>query len=240
MTEGPAPRPPALSVVVPTLDEAARIEGLLTGLAAQLGPDDEVVVVDGGSRDATRRRCEPFVRTGRVRWLEAPRGRARQLNRGAAAAQGPWLLFLHADTTLSAGALAGARAAAGRPGVEWGYFPTRLDGEGAALRWIERGIDWRTRLFGAPSGDQGLLVRRDLFAALGGFPDVPFLEDLALADRLRRRRRPTRLPGTIATSPRRWLEGGIARTVVRMWALRLAYRLGASPARLARFYPPSP
>lgn len=227
---------PTLSVVVPTLNEAGRIEQLLAALTGQLAPGDEVVVVDGGSQDGTLAACAPFETAGRARLVVAPRGRAAQLNHGAREAGGDWLLFLHADTSLPEDALAAARATALTPGVEWGYYPMRLDGAGLTLRAIERGIDWRTRLFGAPSGDQGLLVRRDVFVAVGSFPEVPFLEDLAVGDRLRRRRRPTRLDAVIATSPRRWLGAGVIRTVVRMWALQAAYRLGASPARLARFY----
>ncbi len=228
-------RPPPLAVIVPTLDEEAAVGGLCGELARQLAADEELVIVDGGSRDATVTRA--LRACPRARVLQAARGRAPQLNAGAAATRARWLLFLHADTLLPPAALAAARAAQGRPGVGWGYFPVRLGARGWIYRLIEGGMDLRTRLFCTPSGDQGLLVRRKLFVDLGGFPQEPLLEDLLLVDLLRRRAPPARLEATLTTSARRWQRQGALRTVLRMWTVRTAFRAGVSPARLARSYP---
>lgn len=225
---------PTLSVVVPALDEAARVGPLLRALDADLGPGDEVLLVDGGSRDGTADRARALG-LPRVRVLEAPRGRARQMNAGAAAARGDWLVFLHADGGLPRAALGAVRAAA----EEWGYFALRLDAPGLAFRAVEAGINLRSRAFDTPSGDQALFVRRVTFEALGGYPDVPLMEDLLLADALRARGAPCRPAVRVTTSARRWRARGVARTVARMWALRAAFRLGAPPSRLAARYPPS-
>lgn len=226
----------ALSLVIPTLEEAPRIGPLLRALHPLLGPHDEALVVDGGSRDGTAARARALG-LPRVRVLESPRpGRAAQMNHGAAAAAGEWLLFLHADAGVEPALLDALRAAG--PDVAWGFGRVRLDEPGAAYRLIEAAIDARSRAFGTPSGDQGIFVRRPLFAAVGGYPDVPFLEDLLLVDRLRRRAPPWPLRRRVWTSARRWRRHGVARTVLRMWALRAAFRLGVPPERLARAYRP--
>lgn len=220
-------------MIVPTLDEAATIEHTLAAALPQLGPADELLVVDGGSADDT---------LARVRSLDAPRlrvlthdrpSRALQQNLGAAAAKGPWLLFLHADTRLPLGALERVRASA----TDWGYFALALDAGGPVMWAIQAGINRRSRAWDTPSGDQALFVQRDAFYAAGSFPDEPLLEDLLLVDRLRRRGPPTRIDVPVVTSARRWRRHGALRTVVRMWTLRAAFRLGASPQRLARHYP---
>lgn len=220
-----------LSVVVPARNEAGAIEGTLLPLQPLRGPGCEVVVVDGGSGDDTALRAARLA----DRVLHSPPGRARQMNAGARAARGDILLFLHADTLLPAGAVEAVRSGLrGRYG--WGRFDVRLTGRHPLLRVVERGISWRSRLTGIASGDQAMFVRRDWFEAAGGFPEIPLMEDLALSRTLNARGRPLCLRSPVLTSSRRWERRGIVRTILLMWRLRLAYYLGADPARLADRY----
>src|SRR3989441_324585 len=223
--------PAALSVVVPTLDEA---EALPATLAAARQPGvHEVIVVDGGSRDDTRAvACSLADRV-----LEAPRGRARQMNAGAAAARGDVLLFLHADTRLPAGYAQAVAGALADPAVVGGRFDVRLDAAGLAYRAIGRLISLRSRLTHVATGDQAIFVRRAVFERLGGYPLVPLMEDVALSRAMKRAGRVACLNETVTTSARRWQRHGVARTVLVMWALRAAYYAGVPPARLARIYP---
>jgi len=221
----------ALSVVVPTLDEA---EALPATLAAARQPGVcEVIVVDGGSRDGTR----AVARTLADRVLEAPRGRARQMNAGAAAARGDVLLFLHADTRLPAGYAQAVAGALADPAVVGGRFDVRLDAAGLAYRALGRLISLRSRLTRVATGDQAIFVRRVVFERLGGYPLVPLMEDVALSRAMKRAGRVACLSETVTTSARRWQRHGVARTVLLMWALRAAYYAGVPPARLARVYP---
>ena len=201
---------PTLSVVVPTLDEA---EALPASLAAARQPGvHEVIVVDGGSRDGTL----AVARARADRVLEAPRGRARQMNAGAAAARGDVLLFLHADTRVPAGYARAVARALADPAVVGGRFDVRLDAAGLAYRALGRLISLRSRLTRVATGDQAIFVRRAVFERVG---PIACLRD------------------TVTTSARRWQRHGLARTVVLMWALRAAYYAGVPPARLARVYP---
>lgn len=222
---------PSLSVILPTLDEAAGIQATLGDLQPLRAAGHELILVDGGSRDATLELARPLV----DRALDGPRGRARQMNAGAALARGAVLWFLHADTRVPLGALAALDGAI-RAGHPWGRFDLRLSGRQPLLRVVERMISLRSRLQGLATGDQGLFVERRLFESLGGYPDIPLMEDLALAKALRRHRRPVCLRPCLISSSRRWERNGVARTILLMWRLRLAYALGADPARLARHY----
>ena len=217
---------------MPSLDEADGIGAALEALRPLRDRGHEVIVADGGSTDGTPR----LAARGADRVLAAPRGRARQMNAGAAAASGRVLVFLHADTTLPPDAdRAVSEALGGRPG--WGSFGVRLSGPHPAFRVIERMITLRSRLSGIATGDQAIFVARDLFFAAGGFADVALLEDVELCRRLRRTVRPVRpRGGPVVTSSRRWEAGGIARTTALMWWIRGAYALGADPDRLARRY----
>ena len=224
--------PPAISVVVPVLDEAATLERSLLPLQSVRGSAAEVIVVDGGSRDATPRVAHPLC----DRVLVAPRGRARQMNAGAESAAGRVLLFLHADTRLPPGWLAMVREAIETRGREWGRFDVRLDGVHPMLRVVERAMNLRSRLSGIATGDQAMFVARAAFEAVGGFPDIALMEDIALSGALRARSRPACLRAAAVTSSRRWERNGIARTIVLMWRLRLGYAFGADPNKLARRY----
>ncbi len=219
-----------LSIVMPALDEAVGIEAALAALAPVRARGAEVIVVDGGSRDDTVTRARPLA----DRVLTAPRGRALQMNAGAAAAHGEVLLFLHADTRLPANADALARDGLARAGRVWGRFDVRFTG--GALPLIAFMMNMRSRATGIATGDQALFVTRAAFEGAGGFPAVALMEDVMLSARLKRLSRPLCLRARVTASPRRWQEHGTLKTVLLMWRLRLAHFLGADPARLARQY----
>jgi rSAM/selenodomain-associated transferase 2 len=190
-----------------------------------------VILVDGGSRDDTRERA----RGGVDLLLTCEPGRAMQMNLGAAAARGRLLWFLHADSRISPAVLDQLSAAAAA-GQGWGRFDVRLSGDDRLLRLIERLMVWRSRLTGIATGDQAIFVRRDWFTAIGGFPPLPLMEDVAISRRLRRRAWPRRLTARVQTSGRRWQRHGIVRTVLLMWRLRLLFFLGVPAERLAASY----
>jgi rSAM/selenodomain-associated transferase 2 len=223
-----------LTIVMPCLDEGAGIAAVLAALQPYRAAGHEVIVVDGGSRDGTPEAARPLV----DRVLVASRGRAVQMNAGAAAASGDVLLFLHADTRLPSAAdrliLDGLRGR-GRP---WGRFDVRLSGPAPMLRVVERLMNIRSRLSGIATGDQAIFVTRQAFEAVGRYPEIPLMEDIALSKRLKRIGRPLCLRERVVTSSRRWEQAGVWRTILFMWRLRLAYFLGADPSALARRYYP--
>ena len=171
-------------------------------------------------------------------WVEAERGRARQMNAGAAAAEGRWLIFLHADTRLPAQWREAIARADTDPDVDAGCFRFALDSASAAARAIEFGVRLRVRAFNLPYGDQAIFVRRDVFDRLGGYPDMPLMEDIALTSALRRIGRPVCLRAHVTTSGRRWEKHGVFRTILMMWRLRLEYWRGTSASALAERYAP--
>lgn len=215
--------------MVPALDEAATIVEVLS--SAREPGVKEIVVVDGGSSDATVARA----RTVADLVLAAPRGRATQMNAGAAATSGDVLLFLHADTMLCAGFADAVRRAIA-DGAIAGRFDVRLDGRHRFLPVVAWLMNVRSRWTGIATGDQAMFVRRDVFDALGGFAPLPLMEDVELSVRLRRAGRLAALRSRVATSARRWEEHGVARTIVLMWTIRLAYACGVPAERLARWY----
>ncbi len=222
---------PAISVIVPMLDEAAGIQATLQPLQAWRAAGHEVLVVDGGSRDASVERAAPLADAV----LHAGRGRARQMNHGAAAARGEVLLFLHADTRLPADALCALQPALAA-GAGWGRFDVRLSARRPLFRLLGALINLRSRLTGIATGDQAIFVRRAWFEDLGGYPEIPLMEDVALSRSLKRRARPACLRTRVTTSSRRWEEHGPWRTIVLMWRLRFDYWRGVDPARLAQRY----
>ncbi len=235
---------PAVSVVVPALDEEAAMPGLLAGLEAQAGgPPLEVILADGGSVDGTL----PRFAAGTGGWgargwtartvVSTRAGRAAQMNAGACLARAGAILFLHADTRLPPGAIQALAAALADPAVVGGGFRHRFSEPGILLRLISAYTTVRSLVRGIHYGDQGMFVRRPVFEALGGFPDVPLFEDLRLARALRRRGRVVTLPLAIETSARRLRQGGVGRTVARFAWLKLRHALGADPARLKAGYP---
>jgi rSAM/selenodomain-associated transferase 2 len=219
-----------LSVVMPVLNEATRIQSGLRALAPLRARGAEVIVVDGGSRDGTAARAGPL--TDQV--LTAPRGRAAQMNAGAAAATGDVLLFLHADTWLPEYADLLIRDALARSPQVWGRFDVHF--AGGALPLVATMMNLRSRLTGIATGDQAMFMTRDAFTRAGGFAEIALMEDIALSARLKRLSRPLCLTARVTTSARRWQTHGALRTVLLMWRLRLAFFLGADPQRLARAY----
>lgn len=221
-----------LSIIIPCLNEADRIAGTLAALEPVRRRGAEVIVVDGASEDGTAERAAPLADVV----ITAPRGRASQMNAGAARARGEILLFLHADTRLPEAADALIIDGLKRMRRSWGRFDVRIDGRHPLLRAVERLMNARSRLTGIATGDQAIFVTRTLFTAAGGFPDMPLMEDVELSKRLKRFSAPLCLNHCIVTSGRRWEKRGVLRTILLMWRLRLAYWLGADPRRLAVRY----
>jgi rSAM/selenodomain-associated transferase 2 len=221
-----------LSIIIPALDEADGIVAALQSLTPYRERGAEVIVVDGGSRDQTAALAAPLA----DRVIVAPRGRAAQMNAGAAIARGGVLLFLHADTRLPPHAdglvLDGLRA----PSWTWGRFDVTIEGRHLLLGMIASLMNLRSQLTGIATGDQAMFMNRAAFEAVGGFPDQPLMEDIALSRRLKRLGRPLCLAARVTTSGRRWEAHGVTRTMLLMWRLRLAYFFGAEPTALARRY----
>ncbi|NWG23750.1 MAG: TIGR04283 family arsenosugar biosynthesis glycosyltransferase [Pseudorhodoplanes sp.] len=221
-----------LSIVVPVLNEAETIGAALSALAPLRGRGAEVIVVDGGSRDVTATLAEPLADSV----LHAPRGRASQMNAGAARARGDILLFLHADTRLPADADRLVSEGLRESGFAWGRFDVQIEGTHPLLPIVAAGMTLRSRITGICTGDQAMFVQRAAFREAGGFPDIPLMEDVALSRALKRVSPPLCLRARVTTSGRRWEKHGILRTILLMWRLRLSYFLGAPPETLARRY----
>lgn len=224
-----------IAIVLPVLDEQDRLATVLRTLAPLRERGACVVVADGGSGDASVDIARPLADLV----ICAPRGRAHQMNAGAQAAlnavAAEVLLFLHADTQLPADAdrlVAHALSA----GAAWGRFDVRITGRSAALGLIARTMNWRSRLTGIATGDQAIFVSRAAWRELGGYAELPLMEDIEFSRRARRLSRPACIATPVLTSGRRWDEHGVLRTVLLMWRLRAAYWLGADPATLARRY----
>jgi len=223
---------PSLSVIIPVLNEASNIVAALTALASLRNHHAEVIIVDGGSADDTVPLATPladFV-------VASPRGRATQMNAGAAVARGDVLLFLHADTRLPPHADRLIIEGLTKSGRAWGRFDVAIDGRHPLLPVVAATMNARSRLTGIATGDQGMFVTRNAFDAAGGFPEILLMEDIELSRRLKRVSPPLCLRTRVRTSGRRWEGRGALRTILLMWRLRLAYFFGAKPDELARRY----
>jgi rSAM/selenodomain-associated transferase 2 len=223
--------PPLLSIVVPVLNEAQHIESTLAALAPLRRRAVEVIVVDGGSQDDTVDRALALADA----MIDAPRGRARQMNAGAVIARGKILLFLHADTLLPSDADALVQQALANGGL-WGRFDVRILGRHPMLRVVAALMNWRSRLTGIATGDQALFMQREVFERVGGFPDQPLMEDIEISRRLKALASPVCMPQKVYTSGRRWESRGVWRTIALMWCLRWRYWRGESAQRLAQAY----
>lgn len=220
-----------LSIIVPILNEAAGLPTLCAHLLPYTRQGVEVILVDGGSEDGSAELVECLG----LRLLRSPRGRALQMNTGAAAASGDVLLFLHADTRLPPATLQRLEASVTRA-LDWGRFDVRIEGRPAMLALVARLMNWRSRLTGIATGDQAMFMTRAAFDAVGGFPAQPLMEDIEISSRLRRFARPIWISDRVVTSGRRWEQRGVWRTIFLMWRLRWAYWRGVSPSKLAEAY----
>ena len=233
--ELPTLRAMKLSIIIPVLNEAGRIAVALIALQPLRERGAEILVVDGGSTDGTAE----IAARGADHVITAQRGRASQQNAGAQQALGDTFLFLHSDTQLPLDADGLIADTLNDGAVLWGRFDVRFDTDQTTLRVVATMMNARSRLTGIATGDQCLFVRRSAFEAVGGFPALALMEDIALSTLLRRQSTPACLRNKVTTSARRWQKNGVWRTIFSMWWLRLAYALGVSPARLARWYGPS-
>jgi len=222
----------ALSIIVPTLNEAGGVVAHLAALQAMRRRGIEVIVADGGSTDGTPALAAPWVDAV----VSAPCGRATQMNAGAELAGGDVLLFLHADTRLPDGADSLLAQALAEPGRVWGRFDVAIEGTHPLLTIVALSMNCRSRLTGIATGDQAMFVRREVFNTVGCFTELPLMEDVALSRKLKRIARPLCLRARAITSGRRWEQRGVLRTIVLMWRLRGAYWLGVDPGRLAQAY----
>jgi rSAM/selenodomain-associated transferase 2 len=222
----------SLSIIVPVFNEAPTIIAALEAVRDLRKRGVEVIVVDGGSTDATAALSRPladFV-------ITSARGRAMQMNAGAAIARGDVLLFLHADTRLPEDAERLVLDGLTQSRRAWGRFDVVIAGEHPLLRVIAGAMNWRSRLTGITTGDQAMFVTREAFEAATGFPEIALMEDITLARHLKRVSRPLCLAARVTTSGRRWEKRGVWRTLLLMWRLRLAYFFGANPNALAKRY----
>jgi len=220
-----------LTIIMPVLNEASGIAAALRALAPLRARGAELIVVDGGSGDGTAEFARPLADVV----LNAARGRAAQMNAGAAAARGDVLLFLHADTALPENADHLILGGLARSGRAWGRFDVRFDA-GGPLRLVALMMNTRSRATGICTGDQAMFVTRAAFDQAGGFPPIALMEDVALSARLKRVSRPLCLSARATTSGRRWRRHGFMRTILLMWRLRIAFFFGRDPVTLARRY----
>lgn len=222
---------PVISVIVPVWREAATIAETLQALDSFRQSGHEVIVVDGDSDDGTRERAARYCN----HVLTSERGRAVQMNMGAVSARGDVLLFLHADTRLPEGAAARLVEFL-QSSRHWGRFDVRLTGDRKLFRVIAWFMNQRSRLTGIATGDQAIFVRRSTFDALGGFADIPLMEDVEFSGRLKLASRPYCISDPVITDSRRWQRHGAWRTIIQMWHLRWRYWRGESPDELAKVY----
>jgi len=221
-----------LSIIVPALNEEETIQSCLRRLQPLRDLGTEVIVVDGGSSDRTIALALDLADAV----IEAPRGRASQMNAGARRAKGSWLLFLHADTTLPRDAIEQIDSALIRSRRVWGRFDVRFDSPLRILPLVAFLMNLRSRYTGIATGDQAIFVQRAAFEQVGGYPEIALMEDIALSSALKRITPPICLRTKVTTSGRRWEQNGPIRTILLMWRLRLEYFFGADPSNLAVKY----
>ncbi len=219
-----------LSVVVPILNEEPQLPELFQHLSPL--SHHQIIFVDGGSDDQSTR----LVQQAGFSLVQSEKGRARQMNAGAAMATGDIVLFLHADTRLPPSAEQLIIESMYNTGKVWGRFDARITGNHWLLPVVARMMSWRSRLTGIATGDQAIFIRRSVFNRLGGFSDIPLMEDIEISRRLNRESKPVCLRACVTTSGRRWMSRGVLRTIVLMWYLRFAYWRGVSPEKLASLY----
>lgn len=218
------------SIIIPTLNEELSIVNCLTRLQS-LRQCCEIIVVDGGSLDNTKKLAQPLV----DKLISSATGRANQMNTGAERAAGELLIFLHADTSLPQDAL-NQIAQAIKNNRQWGRFDVTLSGSHPMLKMIAVFMNWRSRLTGIATGDQVIFVNKKLFESVGQYPVIPLMEDIALCKKLKKISSPICLKAKVISSGRQWEQFGVFETLLLMWSLRLRYFLGADPQTLAILY----
>jgi len=223
---------PIISIIVPVLNEARTIEPMLQALKSLRQRGVEVIVVDGGSSDDTAILARPLA----DQVIRAPRGRGVQMNEGAKVANGFIFLFLHSGTRLPEDADTQVMYGRARDTSVWGRFDIRIDGRSLLLPLVARFLNWRSRATGLATGDQAIFVQRETFFRLGGFADIPLMEDIEISKRLKEISPPICVTSRAIVPGRRWDENGIWRTLKDMWLLRFRYRMGKDPEELARRY----
>ena len=225
----------ALTIIMPVLNEAAGMAAALAALAPFISNGAQVIVVDGGSTDATVA-IALASQSPAIAVVQTGPGRALQMNAGAAHANGRVLLFLHADTVLPPNADELVRQALANGGLVWGRFDVRIVGKSAWLPVIAALMNWRSRLTGIATGDQAIFITQAAFVAMQGYVAQPLMEDIDMSRRLQKISKPACLPQKVVTSGRRWDTRGVWRTIVLMWRLRFAYWRGTPPEKLAQLY----
>ncbi|MBE9038953.1 TIGR04283 family arsenosugar biosynthesis glycosyltransferase [aff. Roholtiella sp. LEGE 12411] len=219
-----------ISIIIPAINEAGNIKEAIATI--ELSKNIEVIVVDGGSQDDT----VAIAQSLGVKVISSSPGRAAQMNAGAMAASGEILLFLHADTRLPTGFDAMIPTALQQPRTVAGAFNLRIDASLLSLRWVEWGVNWRSRFCQMPYGDQAIFVTKQIFQEIGGFPELPIMEDFELMRRLKNTGRIVIIPVPVITSPRRWLQKGVLKTTLLNQIVIIAYLLGVSPKRIHSWY----
>jgi len=220
------------SIIIPVLNEQNTVSKQLSSLQGLRKAGHEVIVVDGGSHDGSVEQAKPYA----DHVIHSEKGRARQMNKGAACAKHDYLLFLHVDTKFSDAAMTSLQTNLAKKSGQWGRFDVRLSGQHFLYRVIAWFMNTRSRLTGIATGDQAMFVAKSIFNHVGGFPDIPLMEDISLSRRLKKISAPVCLSDYVVTSSRRWKNNGIVRTILLMWSLRLRYFFGASPSVLAERY----
>lgn len=223
-----------VSIIIPVLNEENWIVRTLPSLKPLRRKGHEVIVVDGGSEDQSIQMALPF--SDQV--LQSQRGRSRQMNKGAKSSTGEILIFLHADTFIPDDADQIILESISRTGRCWGYFKVKLTGRHPLLRVVEFLMNFRSRFTRIATGDQTIFLKRELFEAIGGFPEIDLMEDIAICKTLKKYGPPLYINRPVITSSRRWEEKGLIRTILLMWFLRLAYFFKIDPKQLVKFYYP--
>lgn len=220
------------SIIIPVLNEQNTLAKQLKSLQPFRESGHEVIVVDGGSHDASIEIAKQYA----DRLIHSNKGRATQMNAGAAKAEHDWFLFLHVDTQLSGTSMKSLQKVFDSPIAQWGRFDVQIAGQHFLYKIISWFMNKRSRLTGISTGDQALFVKRSSFELVDGFPNIALMEDIALSQRLKKKSMPVCLTDTVTTSSRRWQNNGILRTIFLMWSLRCQYFFGASPVNLAERY----
>ncbi|MEH1910802.1 MAG: TIGR04283 family arsenosugar biosynthesis glycosyltransferase [Nostoc sp.] len=219
-----------ISIIIPTLNEAGNIKEAIA--TTQPSINIEVIIVDAGSKDGTLEIAQSLD----IKVISSSPGRAVQMNAGAVAASGDILLFLHADSRLPTGFDEMIRTVLQQPGIVAGAFNLRIDASLLSLRWVEWGVNARSHFCQMPYGDQAIFLTKAVFQQIGGFPELPIMEDFELIRRLKRIGHIVIISTPVVTSARRWLQKGVFKTTLLNQIVIIAYLLGISPKRICRWY----